>query len=99
MDSCFAKGKPLYRVGTPTWIGRAKWSWYIGMFKRIAQGEGMTFALTPVEYLECWERQPRLMAILETIQGRFVFKAAESQEKSMAEAKSSHGKFNRHPRN
>jgi hypothetical protein len=78
-------------------MGRARWGWYIAVFKRLAQGEQMNFAMSPVEYLRCWEEQPRLMAILEIVQGRFVQKTAERQEESLKEARGKHGNVNRQP--
>jgi hypothetical protein len=69
VDANFTDQKhPVFKVGSKKWLGVQKWSFYIGMFFSLSQGDQASLAMSPLEYLESWEEEPRLMAILQVIQ-------------------------------
>ena len=78
-------------------MGRAKWGWYISLFKRVSGPDGHNYAMSPVEYLEAHERAPRFMAILDVIQSRFIWNAAKQMDEHEKEAR--RGQLNRHAGN
>jgi|TARA_R100000501_G_C2616538_1_gene110056 hypothetical protein len=70
------------KPGSLKWFGQLKWGYYINLFLRLAAGESYAFSALPYAggYLENWARDPRLMAILETVQTRMRMKAAEKRQ-------------------
>jgi hypothetical protein len=85
VDANFSDQKrPVFKVGSKKWLGVTKWSFYIGMFFSISQGDQASLLMTPLEYLEAWDAQPRLMAILTVIQHRVRHNISQQMEKTKA---------------
>jgi hypothetical protein len=57
-----------YRAGSRPWTAQAKWGWYISMFSAICNPDNMSLQMSPKEYLEMWDTNPRLTAILLHVQ-------------------------------
>jgi hypothetical protein len=68
---------PVLLEGSRKWYGRIRWGFYVNMFFSIADRESYSLKMSPVEYLESWERIPRTMAIMLVIQDRARYRAAE----------------------
>ncbi len=52
------------------------------MFFSISVGEQASFAMSPSEYVKCWENDPHLMAILSLVQSRVRYNIAKDREAS-----------------
>lgn len=61
---------PVFDVGSITWWGLRKWKYYFELFFSIANPDGYNLFLTPHDYLQHQQKNPRLMAILLEIQKR-----------------------------
>lgn len=59
---------PLYAYGSRKEKGLKRWSFYITLFLRIATGDSMALPISPDDYLERADRNPRLFAIMEAVQ-------------------------------
>ncbi|MDD5391076.1 MAG: hypothetical protein PHD37_17195 [Gallionellaceae bacterium] len=57
------------------------------LFFQIATGDQAALAMSPREWIRCWDEHPRLMAILKVVQGRARFHLAEEAKRAQAEAK------------
>lgn len=78
MDANFSDQKrPIYKIGSKKWIGMVKWGFYVNLFFSISVGDQASLGMTPIEYIEAWEKEPRLMAILVVIQQRTRQKMSE----------------------
>ncbi len=78
VDASFSKQRhPVFRPGSPKWIGLQKWGFYIDLFFRLSAGEQASLAISPREWIRCWEEQPRLMAVLKVVQDRARSRMAE----------------------
>jgi hypothetical protein len=83
VDANFVDQKhPVFKVGSKKWIGMTKWSFYINLFFSISIGDQASLAMSPMEYLRCWDAEPRLMAILAVVQARVRKCMAERMETS-----------------
>lgn len=88
VDATFTKQKhPVFRKGSAKWTGIRKWGFYIDLFYQISSGEQASLAMSPREWMRCWEEHPRLMAILKVVQGHVRGHMAEETERAKAEAK------------
>ena len=93
MDATFSKQKaPVFRQGSPKWIGIRKWGAYVDLFFQISVGDNAALAMSPREWIRCWDECPRLMAILRAVQGRVRHHLGEEAERATAEAKRHAGK-------
>jgi hypothetical protein len=81
VDANFTEQKrPVFKVGSKKWIGMVKWGFYLNLFFSISIGDQASLAMSPIEYLDAWETEPRLMAILAVIQQRVRHKMGEQVE-------------------
>ena len=78
---------PVFRVGSPKWVGTRTWGFYVNLFFSICIGDQASLAMGPLEWLRCWDEQPRLMAILLTVQARVRWHFAAESEKAKARMK------------
>ena len=60
------------------------------MFFSLSVGDQASLAMSPLEYLRCYEEEPRLMDILSTIQRRVRWNMAKNMDKVKADAGKRH---------
>lgn len=81
----------MFRRGSLKWVGINKWGFYVDMFLSISSGDQASMAMSPREWMACWEEYPRVMAILQLIQKRVRFQMSDEVEKAKAKAQVKHG--------
>lgn len=73
-----------------------RYGFYVDLFFQIAIGDQAALAMSPMEWIDGWERHPHLMAILRVVQGRVRHHLAEEASRVEAEAKAKGARHGRH---
>lgn len=72
---------PLFAPGSLSWYSLRKWGYFFNMFFSIANPDGYNLFLTPLQFIEHQNNDPRLMAILLCIQKLVRSKIAKDRTK------------------
>ncbi len=72
------------------WVGLQRWGWYLEVFFSISVGDQASFAISPIEYMRCWEEDPHLMSILTLVQHRVRYNVSRQLDKVKSDGRARH---------